>query len=124
MSVSAHGSIRSLPDEALAKSGPRLCRTTASCSLRDLSSEELATSQKTLFSAAAFVREQEEAPVLPCSNFSKKGRFGWTGGFGTCAYTDPVERVIGILFTQRMLDSPESPKVFTDFWTLAYGALA
>ena len=26
----------------------------------------------------------------------------------------------GILFTQRMMDSPEPPKVFTDFWTLAY----
>jgi CubicO group peptidase (beta-lactamase class C family) len=56
--------------------------------------------------------------------FHSPGRFRWTGGFGTCAYTDPVERVIGILFTQRMLDSPEPPKVFTDFWTLAYGALA
>jgi len=26
--------------------------------------------------------------------------------------------------TQRMMDSPEPPKVFTDFWTLAYGAVA
>jgi CubicO group peptidase (beta-lactamase class C family) len=50
------------------------------------------------------------------------GRFGWTGGFGTTAYTDPAEGMIGILFTQRMMDSPEPPKVFTDFWTLAYGA--
>lgn len=52
------------------------------------------------------------------------GRFGWDGGFGTTAYTDPTEGMIGILFTQRMMDSPEPPKVFTDFWTLAYGALA
>jgi len=51
------------------------------------------------------------------------GRFGWTGGFGTTAYTDPAEGMIGILFTQRMMDSPEAPKVFTDFWTLAYGAM-
>jgi CubicO group peptidase (beta-lactamase class C family) len=50
------------------------------------------------------------------------GRFGWTGGLGTTAYTDPAETLIGILFTQRMMDSPEPPKVFTDFWTLAYGA--
>jgi len=49
--------------------------------------------------------------------------FGWTGGFGTTAYTDPREEMIGILFTQRMMDSPEPPKVFTDFWTLAYGAM-
>jgi CubicO group peptidase (beta-lactamase class C family) len=51
------------------------------------------------------------------------GRFGWTGGFGTTAYTDPANGMIGILFTQPMLDSPEPPKVFNDFWTLAYGAM-
>jgi len=55
--------------------------------------------------------------------FHTPGRFGWTGGFGTTAYTDPQEGMIGILFTQRMMDSPEPPKVFTDFWTLAYGAM-
>ena len=55
--------------------------------------------------------------------FRTPGRFGWDGGTGTSAYTDPVEGVIGILFTQRMMDSPEPPKVFTDFWTLAYGAM-
>jgi CubicO group peptidase (beta-lactamase class C family) len=51
------------------------------------------------------------------------GRYGWTGGYGTTACTDPAEGMIGILFTQRMMDSPEPPKVFTDFWTLAYGAM-
>ncbi len=56
--------------------------------------------------------------------FHTLGRFGWTGGFGTTAYTDPAEGMIGILFTQRMMDSPEPPKVFTDFWTLAYGAMS
>jgi CubicO group peptidase (beta-lactamase class C family) len=55
--------------------------------------------------------------------FQTPGRFGWTGGFGTTAYTDPAERMIGILFMQRMMDSPEPPKVFNDFWTLAYGAI-
>jgi CubicO group peptidase (beta-lactamase class C family) len=55
--------------------------------------------------------------------FQTPGRFGWTGGFGTTAYVDPAEGMIGILFTQRMMDSPEPPKVFTDFWTLAYGAM-
>jgi len=49
--------------------------------------------------------------------------FGWSGGLGTTAYTDPTKHMIGILLTQRMMDSPELPKVFTDFWTLAYGAL-
>jgi CubicO group peptidase (beta-lactamase class C family) len=55
--------------------------------------------------------------------FRTPGRFGWDGGLGTSAYTDPAEVMIGILFTQRMMDSPEPPKVFTDFWTLAYGAM-
>ena len=55
--------------------------------------------------------------------FRTPGRFGWDGGFGTSAYTDPESGMIGILLTQRMMDSPEPPKVFTDFWTLAYGAM-
>jgi len=56
--------------------------------------------------------------------FRTPGRFGWDGGLGTSAYTDPAEGMIGILFTPRMMESPEPPKVFTDFWTLAYGAMA
>jgi CubicO group peptidase (beta-lactamase class C family) len=55
--------------------------------------------------------------------FRTPGRFGWDGGSGTSAYTDPTEGMIGILFTQRMLETPEPPKVFSDFWTLAYGAM-
>jgi CubicO group peptidase (beta-lactamase class C family) len=55
--------------------------------------------------------------------FHTPGRFGWAGGFGTIAYTDPTEGMIGILFTQLMVDSPESSKLFNDFWTLAYGAM-
>ncbi len=51
------------------------------------------------------------------------GRYGWTGGTGTTAYIDPAERMIGILFTQRMMDSPEPPRFFTDFWTMAYEAM-
>jgi CubicO group peptidase (beta-lactamase class C family) len=55
--------------------------------------------------------------------FINPGRFGWDGGFGTCAYSDPVEDLTGVLFTQRMMDSPTAPKVFTDFWTQAYAAI-
>jgi CubicO group peptidase (beta-lactamase class C family) len=51
------------------------------------------------------------------------GRFGWDGGFGTSAYSDPKNDFIGILLTQRLLDSPEPPAVFTDFWTHAYRSL-
>ncbi len=55
--------------------------------------------------------------------FHTPGRFGWTGGLGTTAYTDPAEGLIGILFTQRLMDSPEPPRIFVDFWTLAYAAV-
>jgi len=55
--------------------------------------------------------------------FRTPGRFGWDGGFGTSAYVDPAEGLIGILMTQRMMESPEPPPVFNDFWTLAYGAM-
>jgi CubicO group peptidase (beta-lactamase class C family) len=55
--------------------------------------------------------------------YQTPGRYGWTGGFGTTAYIDPAEGMIGILFTQRMMDSPQPPRFFTDFWTLAYGAM-
>ncbi|MCK2217452.1 beta-lactamase family protein [Actinomadura sp. ATCC 31491] len=51
------------------------------------------------------------------------GRFGWTGGLGTEAYTDPAEGLIGVLLTQRALASPVPPRVFQDFWTLAYAAM-
>lgn len=51
------------------------------------------------------------------------GRFGWDGGYGTTAYTDPQEGLIGILFTQRMMESPAPPAVYTDFWTAAYQAI-
>jgi CubicO group peptidase (beta-lactamase class C family) len=55
--------------------------------------------------------------------FHNPGRYGWTGGLGTTAYIDPTEHLIGILFTQRMMESPEPPRVFTDFWVLAYQAI-
>jgi CubicO group peptidase (beta-lactamase class C family) len=51
------------------------------------------------------------------------GRFGWDGGFGTSAYSDPTNDFIGILLTQRLMDSPEPPPVFEDFWTHAYRSL-
>ena len=51
------------------------------------------------------------------------GRFGWDGGFGVSAYSDPNNDFIGILLTQRLMDSPEPPAVFNDFWTHAYRSL-
>lgn len=51
------------------------------------------------------------------------GRFGWDGGYGTSGHSDPAEDMVGILMTQRMMDSPQPPRVFTDFWTGAYSAI-
>lgn len=55
--------------------------------------------------------------------YHSPGRFGWTGGYGTTAYVDPKNKMIGIFFSQRMMESPEPPRVFTDFWNLAYAAM-
>ena len=51
------------------------------------------------------------------------GRFGWDGGYGTSWYSDPKENLTGVLLTQRMMDSPQPPAVFRDFWTCAYQAI-
>jgi CubicO group peptidase (beta-lactamase class C family) len=51
------------------------------------------------------------------------GRFGWDGGYGTSWYSDPREQLTGILLTQRMMDSPEPPRAFVDFWTSVYQAI-
>jgi CubicO group peptidase (beta-lactamase class C family) len=56
--------------------------------------------------------------------FATPGRFGWDGGYGTSAHLDPAEDMIGVLMTQRTMDSPMPPKVFRDFWTGAYQAFA
>jgi CubicO group peptidase (beta-lactamase class C family) len=60
--------------------------------------------------------------------YQTPGRFGWHGGFGTSAYTDPSEGAIGILFTQRLMDSPEPPRVIyrlmdTGVWSDRIGRL-
>ena len=54
---------------------------------------------------------------------SVPGRFGWVGGIGTAGASDPKEDVVGILLTQRMMESPLPPKVMADFWTAAYQAI-
>ena len=51
------------------------------------------------------------------------GSFGWDGGFGTSARTDPKEDLITILLTQRTLRSPVPEDIAVDFRTLAYQAI-
>ena len=51
------------------------------------------------------------------------GRFGWDGGYGTSGYADPQNDMVGILMTQRVMDSPMAPPTLSDFWTSAYQAI-
>jgi len=51
------------------------------------------------------------------------GRYGWDGGYGSSAHLDPAEDMAGILMTTRMMEAPQPPLVFTDFWTSAYQAI-
>jgi CubicO group peptidase (beta-lactamase class C family) len=55
--------------------------------------------------------------------YTTPGRFGWDGGYGTSWYSDPREQLTGILLTQRMMDSPQPPRAFVDFWTSVYQAI-
>jgi CubicO group peptidase (beta-lactamase class C family) len=55
--------------------------------------------------------------------YTTPGRFGWDGGYGTSWYSDPSEQLTGILLTQRMMESPEPPRAFVDFWTSVYQAI-
>jgi CubicO group peptidase (beta-lactamase class C family) len=54
---------------------------------------------------------------------SVPGRFGWDGGLGTSAYTDPKEGLIGMLMTQQAFTSPQGSPLFDDFWVQAYAAI-
>lgn len=55
--------------------------------------------------------------------WSVPGRFGWDGGLGTSAYTDPAEDMVGILMAQVAWNAPSGPLVWNDFWTSAYAAI-
>jgi CubicO group peptidase (beta-lactamase class C family) len=54
---------------------------------------------------------------------STPGQYGWSGGFGTTWRNDPREDMITVLMTQVSMTSPQQPRVFGDFLTLAYAAI-
>jgi len=58
------------------------------------------------------------------AEWAAPGSFGWNGGTGTLEHMDPENGLIGILLTQRMLDSPEPPAIFQDFLTHAHRAIS
>jgi CubicO group peptidase (beta-lactamase class C family) len=52
------------------------------------------------------------------------GTYGWDGGMGTSWYNDPAEDLTMILMTQQAWESPIPPRLFQDFWTATYAAIA
>jgi CubicO group peptidase (beta-lactamase class C family) len=52
------------------------------------------------------------------------GTYGWDGGLGTSWYNDPAEELTMILMTQQAWESPIPPRLFQDFWTGTYAAIA
>lgn len=61
--------------------------------------------------------------VVRRNNLFAPGRFGWDGGYGTSGHADPAEGLIGVLLTQRLMDSLTPSPHFADFWTSAYQAI-
>jgi CubicO group peptidase (beta-lactamase class C family) len=51
------------------------------------------------------------------------GAFGWDGGLGTSWLVDPRHDLAVIVLTQRMFESPDTPKVHRDIQAAAYAAL-
>ncbi|HEX6194677.1 MAG TPA: serine hydrolase domain-containing protein [Jiangellaceae bacterium] len=52
------------------------------------------------------------------------GSYSWTGGLGTTWLNDPSIELIGVVFTNLALWSPQAPPVIDEFWRAAYGAVA
>ena len=46
--------------------------------------------------------------------WTSPGRYGWDGGTGTSAYTDPSRDLIGAILTQRLMTNPDEN--FAYFW--------
>jgi CubicO group peptidase (beta-lactamase class C family) len=62
----------------------------------------------------AIVTRRDDVAAVP-------GRFGWDGGYGTSAYSDPREEMVAILMTQSL--STLFSSLYPDFWTSAYQAI-
>lgn len=51
--------------------------------------------------------------LAPDAEWSRVGRYGWEGGFGTSWFNDPSAGVIAMLVSQRF---PPAFELFADFW--------
>ena len=57
------------------------------------------------------------------TDLAAPGQYGWDGGLGTSWRNDPVEGLVGIIFTQTAFESPVPPLIIQDFWTSVYQAI-
>ena len=52
-----------------------------------------------------------------------RGAFGWDGGFGSSLLIDPAAKLIVIVLTQLLFDSPALPSVHGEIRAAAYGVV-
>ena len=88
-------------------------------SLRLMTSDQLTNAQRA--NAAPFVDDDTTwglgtgVELTGARPGMAPGRWGWTGGTGTCAYVDPGRDTVSVLLTQRAMAGPEDGP--EPFWT-------
>ncbi len=58
-----------------------------------------------------------------CQQVLPGGGYGWDGGLGTSWLVDPGPDLVVIVLTQRMFESPQTPRAHEDIRNAAYAAL-
>lgn len=51
------------------------------------------------------------------------GAYGWAGGYGTTWLTDPAERMVSVVMTQRLMNRPDDMALNETVQTLSYQAI-
>ena len=101
-------------------------RVLSPASVELMTTDQLTDAQRRGDHAAFFFQEDSgwglgvSVTIRRRNLWSTPGRFGWNGVYGTSAYVDPAERLIGVLMMQRRMDIPAPPPPITDFWTAVY----
>ena len=89
-----------------------------SASLELMTSDQLTPAQRA--NAAPFVDDDTSwglgtgVDLTAAKPGMAPGRWGWTGGTGTCAYVDPVRDTVSVLLTQRAMTAPDDGPEY--FW--------
>jgi CubicO group peptidase (beta-lactamase class C family) len=58
-----------------------------------------------------------------CQAVHDSGAYGWDGGYGTSWLVDPARELVVIVLTQRMFESPATPRVHRDIQAAAVAAV-